>query len=258
MSRVLIINADDFGLDKDTNSAIVEAFKMKLCSSTTIMANGIAFDDAVMLAKDNGLLGRIGLHINLSEFNPLTSNMKSSSLFCCEDGTFNKAWKSQHKSGVLLDKSLRRLVADEVKAQIERCLNEGIKLTHVDSHIHIHTLPGICKVICNVAKQYNINKIRLSRNCGLIGATPHKKLYKYLFNRRLRFAGFKTTEYFGSIDDIKILLDEFPDILTSKSVEIMCHPRKMGDDTVDLNGLSLKDQILGIEKYDKAVSYLEL
>lgn len=256
--NVLIINADDFGLDSDTNSAIVQAFKLKLCSSTTIIANGNAFSEAVLLARENNFSNKIGVHINLSDFYPLTSQIMYNKLFCNDDGSFRTLWRTKYKHGVHINKSLRNLIANEMKAQIEKCLGEDIKPTHIDSHMHIHTLPGICKIICDVAKQYNINKIRLSRNCGLVGVPHYKVLYKYLFNKILGMKGFITTDYFGSIDDVKILQSKYPDITNCKSIEIMCHPRKLGNDIVDLNGLSLKEQIHSTVKCDLAVSYLDL
>lgn len=255
---MLIINADDFGLDNDTNNAIAEAFSLGLCTSTTIMANGKAFCEAVSIARELRFLNKIGVHINLSDFYPLTSDMMDSRVFCNNDGTFNKLWRQKYKAGIYISKSLEYLLINELKAQIERCISEGITPTHIDSHTHIHTLPGICKIVCDVARKYSINKIRISRNCGFVGMTQYKILYKYLFNKKLRMKGFKTTDYFGSIDDVKALQNKYPDISKYKSIEIMCHPRKQGHDIVDLNGLPLKNQILSTLNNDLAVSYLDL
>lgn len=42
----IIVNADDFGMSSQINHAIVEAFQKNLISSTTMMANMPAFDEA--------------------------------------------------------------------------------------------------------------------------------------------------------------------------------------------------------------------
>ena len=48
--KLLAINADDFGFTADVNAGIVEAHRNGVLTSTTLMANGDAFDDAVRLA----------------------------------------------------------------------------------------------------------------------------------------------------------------------------------------------------------------
>src|ERR1700730_13279363 len=49
--RRLIVNADDFGFTAGVNRAIVEAHTRGIVTSSALMANGRAFDDAVRLAK---------------------------------------------------------------------------------------------------------------------------------------------------------------------------------------------------------------
>src|SRR5256885_17249812 len=58
----LIINADDFGFTRGVNRAVVRAFKTGIVTSTTIMANGEAFEHAVELALANPGLG-VGCHL---------------------------------------------------------------------------------------------------------------------------------------------------------------------------------------------------
>ncbi|PYT08364.1 MAG: hypothetical protein DMF60_04915 [Acidobacteria bacterium] len=58
----LIVNADDFGFTRGVNRAVVRAFKSGIVTSTTIMANGEAFEDAVQLALANPGLG-VGCHL---------------------------------------------------------------------------------------------------------------------------------------------------------------------------------------------------
>ena len=64
MSRRLIVNADDFGFTHDVNAGIVEARRRGILRSTTLMANGAAFDDAVRLARENPDLD-VGCHLVL-------------------------------------------------------------------------------------------------------------------------------------------------------------------------------------------------
>jgi predicted glycoside hydrolase/deacetylase ChbG (UPF0249 family) len=49
----IIFNADDFGMGKGINSGILDCFNAGIVKSTTLVANGEAFDDAVGLALSN-------------------------------------------------------------------------------------------------------------------------------------------------------------------------------------------------------------
>jgi len=58
----VIINADDFGLTNGVNYGIIDSFLYGITTSTTLIANGSAFDHAVELASDHPDL-EIGVHL---------------------------------------------------------------------------------------------------------------------------------------------------------------------------------------------------
>ncbi|MBZ5628348.1 MAG: ChbG/HpnK family deacetylase [Acidobacteriia bacterium] len=60
----LIINADDFGLTRGVNRAIVEAHERGVVTSATLMASGSEFDEAVALARRLPRLS-VGCHVDL-------------------------------------------------------------------------------------------------------------------------------------------------------------------------------------------------
>ena len=74
---LVIVNADDFGQSVNVNRAIIDCFQKGLISSTTIMANMPAFDDAVDLAIENGFHQTVGVHLNLTDGEPLVSALRS-------------------------------------------------------------------------------------------------------------------------------------------------------------------------------------
>ena len=82
----LIINADDFGLTEGINDAIIEGHRRGIVTSTTLMANGPAFDNAAERGKSERALG-IGIHLNLSEGTPLSDPSQLQSLIN-EKGVF--------------------------------------------------------------------------------------------------------------------------------------------------------------------------
>ena len=60
----LIVNADDFGLHSAVNAGIIDGHRRGIITSTSLMAGGEAFTEAVSMAKQNPKLG-IGIHITL-------------------------------------------------------------------------------------------------------------------------------------------------------------------------------------------------
>ena len=63
-TKYLAVNADDFGFTRDVNAGIIEGHRNGILTSTTLMANGVEFDDAVRLAREHPTLD-IGVHFVL-------------------------------------------------------------------------------------------------------------------------------------------------------------------------------------------------
>ena len=73
MNKRIIINADDFGLCKGVNAAVLKAHTEGILTSTTIMANMSAANEAVQIAKKLPNLG-VGVHLNLYEGPPVSKD----------------------------------------------------------------------------------------------------------------------------------------------------------------------------------------
>ncbi len=71
MTRLLVVNADDFGLSKGQNYGIIEAHRHGIVTSTTAMVNGGAIAHAVELSQHAPELG-IGMHFVLTLGEPLS------------------------------------------------------------------------------------------------------------------------------------------------------------------------------------------
>lgn len=154
--KQLIINADDFGISKSANLAILKAAKDGVLTSASLMANAPAFEDAVSILEQlEGI--SIGVHLNIIEFSTLKEKLKHNSLLYDENG--------QYKNGFvqILLKSFNEGFLEEVerdfRLQIEKIL-EKTKVSHIDSHVHVHAIPGIFRIACKLAKEYGIKNIR--------------------------------------------------------------------------------------------------
>ena len=205
-----IVNADDFGLNEHCSKAIAQAFKKGLITDTTMMATGEYFDEAIELAKEQGFIDKIGIHLNLTEGEPLTEEIKGCPRFVT-DGRFNKQYD---RTKPLLNEE-KVAIEKELTAQVEKIQDAGIVITHADSHHHIHTGIFVAPIAAKVCKEHGITKMRLHRNLGHISAI--KRFVKNKYNRWLHKQGFITTNYFAYIIDIENT--EIPD-----NTEIMVHP----------------------------------
>ncbi|MBS1801647.1 MAG: ChbG/HpnK family deacetylase [Acidobacteria bacterium] len=213
-SRKIIVNADDFGMSAEVNRAIVEAFEKNVISSATLMANMPGFEEACALTHSHRLLGKIGVHLNLTEGYPLSAPIRRCPRFCDDVGRLRSR---NRQTRLRLSKEERLAVETEIAAQVKACLDRGLYPTHLDSHHHVHTEWAIGAAVITVAHQYGIKAVRLARNCGPgIGFTH--LLYKFLYNVRLRIYGLAKTRYFGSATDVQEILAATPD-----DVEIMVH-----------------------------------
>ncbi len=211
---MMIINADDYGLDIKTNDAIVESFQKGFISSTTLMANMSGFDDACEKAKLYGFESSIGIHLNLTSGRPLSEPIKSNRRFCDSTGHFFR----DKKSLFYLSKQDQSDIFNEYSAQIQKMKSSGINPTHIDSHHHFHTQLPLLSIVCRLAKSYQIPSIRLTRNCGE-GISAVKSLYKYMANNYIRTKGLSKLDYFGSVEDV-IHLNQ----VQHYKLEIMVHP----------------------------------
>jgi len=131
--KQLIVNADDLGYTKEINKGIMDAHKNGVVKSATVLVNREAFDDAVSLLADNPGLST-GLHIDLDSF-----------LEIKRPGGFI--------TGLKFD-ALQ--ISDEIIRQLDKFLNAGLELSHLDSHHHAHLLPEILPIVIAKAKELNV------------------------------------------------------------------------------------------------------
>ena len=71
MDKLLIVNADDFGLCKAQNYGIIEAFNHGVVTSTTAMVNMAAVEHAALLSAAAPELA-VGMHFVLTLGRPLS------------------------------------------------------------------------------------------------------------------------------------------------------------------------------------------
>lgn len=158
--RRLIVNADDFGLTDGVNRAIAEAHTNGIVTSSTLMANGPAFDDAIRLAKNLPELS-VGCHVVLIDGEPVLDAVRLSTITSNKSGpprfTDNlKSFAARALAG-RLDASQ---IESEAAAQIRKIQSAGITVSHLDSHKHTHLFPAVLRPVLRAARACGVRAIR--------------------------------------------------------------------------------------------------
>ena len=230
--RNIIINADDFGRHELINLAVERAFRSGLLRSATLMAGSIAFEDAVKVAKRNLGLG-VGIHFTLANGNPVLPAEEIPTLVNA-DGQFHGDYIKFLKRYLSGKISLEEVRA-ELAAQINKIRRAGIKITHFDSHQHLHHVPGIIEIALEVAKNIKAMRVANTRifdgeldSFGkFIGRLGLSSLAKYAA-KEARKRGIATPEHFAGIVAGESVSEDFMLKLLEKlaegTTEVMLHP----------------------------------
>ena len=160
MSR-LIINADDLGISPGTNRAIVGAFDDGVLTSASLMVNMPATDDAVRLIESRPGLA-VGLHVCLTSGRAVLPPGRVP-LLVNATGRFRHSflglWRllASHRRAAAIEQ-----IESEARAQWDRARALGIDPGHVDSHQHVHMLPGMMPIMARLTASARV-PLRVSR-----------------------------------------------------------------------------------------------
>jgi hopanoid biosynthesis associated protein HpnK len=155
--KELILNADDFGMTRGVNEGIIRAYREGTLTSTTLMANGEAFDDAVERARANPELG-VGCHLVLVGGKCVAPKESVPSLLDA-DGNLPESlplFVARISSGLIRAEEIER----ELRAQIAKVRAAGIEPSHLDTHKHTHAHPRVMEALGKVAQECGITRVR--------------------------------------------------------------------------------------------------
>jgi predicted glycoside hydrolase/deacetylase ChbG (UPF0249 family) len=209
----IIANADDFGLNASVNKAILFCFEKEYINSATLLTNTPGFDEAVQIIKDNACISNIGVHVNLADCRPLTS---VPARLLNADGT----WCPGQTNNILarFTRREKHALLQEIHAQIDRALQHGVPVSHIDSHYHLHTLPSLSGLFLQVARHYNL-RLRLAqtyREGSYLKYWYRRYINQRLIDNKLNYADkFETVAYFLSNGQTRP---------GHETVEVMLHP----------------------------------
>ena len=217
----IIVNADDCGKNKLVDAAIEKCINAGEITSTSIMANMDDFKGALDLYNRYSNCISFGFHVNLTEGAPLTNQRELTECGIAEfdeDGKLKLCGNKQRKH--YYSRNARKAIKNEIEAQISRLENSGIKISHIDSHHHIHTDFWVLIVVLKVAKEHNIDKIRgisnyTSRGISLFARTMWRRIVKLIY------PSIHMTDYFTSFN---AFVNNKVNNTSDGTIELMTHP----------------------------------
>jgi hopanoid biosynthesis associated protein HpnK len=162
--RRLIVNADDFGFTAGVNRGIVEAHSRGVVTSSTLMANGQAFFDAVQLAQTMPQLS-VGCHVVLIDGQPLLDPKSISSLV--DRNADRNSGSLRFRDGIrgfavraLAGRLDPREIEAEATAQIRKLQAAGIVVSHLDTHKHTHLFPRVLRPLLQAGAACGVRALR--------------------------------------------------------------------------------------------------
>lgn len=238
--RLLVVNADDFGLTSGVDRAILRAGVDGIVTSTSVLATGPTLAGSVSGLRASAL--GIGAHlIAVGGAPPLLSAREVPSLVDGQ-GRLPRSWHA------FVGRSGRRAIDPddlerEFSAQIESLIASNLHLTHLDTHQNIHLLPSVARVVVRLARRFDVGFIRIPRTKGYSPLAMGVRMLSRRLTRRVTGAGLAMTGATVGLDEAGALHETaLRDAIGRLGVagvdaaDIVCHPGEAGDAELEATG----------------------
>jgi chitin disaccharide deacetylase len=253
----LIVNADDLGADEARNNGIFAAIEAGTVTSTSILPNGPALEDAVCrISTLHSQNVSFGIHLNLSEGKPLSSGLRH---LTGPDGSFLGKAATQRLLMRRGDLELETEIRKEIDAQILLLQSSGVPIDHLDGHQHVHVFPAAIMLAAEAAKTYGILWMRIPEehpdDCLADSLSPAMCEEARFFSGHAQAArpllaemGISATSHFrglylkGKLPASRWM--EFLDAIPRGLTELMVHPGRAADPAIPgpFSGFSTADR----------------
>ncbi len=228
MSRTrLVVNADDLGAHPKIDEGVLLARAQGIVTSASVLVTGPSASEAVARARAQKL--GLGVHLCLTtHLEPAAPSLQVRSL--APGGRFRKDWRELSLAwlGGLIP---RAEVERELYAQVDRAAKLGFTPDHLDTHQHLHLLPGLRSMVERLAASLKLplrwpveapgldwaRRPLAALKTGLLDALALARPRPLA--RRVRSMGAFDT---GALDEAQLIrrLESLPE----GDVELFCHP----------------------------------
>ena len=147
-AKILIVNADDFGLTAGVSRGILEAHRTGIVTSTTLLVNRAIPPAQVEELKTSGL--GVGVHLNLTLGTPVADPKRVPSLVDREGRFVRDA-----------NEAAARATVDEARIELGTQIDAFRRImgrfpTHLDTHHHVGRLPPVLELVLDFARALRV------------------------------------------------------------------------------------------------------
>lgn len=191
----IITNADDFGMNDEVTEATIECFENGSLTSATIMPRMPATEKALAYALKRPDLS-FGVHLTFvcDTVEAPVSDAAGLPTLAGPEGRFlpsNRVRIMALRNRIPVDE-----IAREAEAQIRLIQSRGVRISHVDSHGHLHKFRPFRAALARILPGLGITRVRSSQDIYL--KKPWKSFnywYGPVWRSKLRRM-FRTTDHF--------------------------------------------------------------
>jgi predicted glycoside hydrolase/deacetylase ChbG (UPF0249 family) len=152
----LIIHADDLGISAGVNRAIFDAHVNGVVTSASLLMGGEQIEAALRELKAHPLLDT-GVHLCLHDERPVATPASIPSLLG-ESGRLLPLGQVIKRIATGVIRSAQ--IEAEYEAQVARAHDHGLRVTHLDSHCHLHAFPPVALAATRIAHRFGIKCLR--------------------------------------------------------------------------------------------------
>jgi len=166
---VAVVHADDIGMCHAANLGAFEALSRGPATCGSVMVPCPWFEEAAAQARDDPQLD-LGVHLTLNaewepyRWGPVAGPDAVPSLVDSRGAFFRTAAET-------VASAASREVEIELRAQIDRALDAGIDITHIDAHMGTVFAPGLVEIYAALAREYRVPAFLARPSAEQLGAT---------------------------------------------------------------------------------------
>ena len=196
--RLLIVNADDFGLTAGVCRGVLRAHERGVVRSTSALVIAPAFTDHAAALASSGLAA--GAHFAAVGEDPPVLSAREIPTLVDDRGRFPLRWSEfvrRSARGAVDTDDLRR----EFAAQLEVLTGHGIRPSHLDSHQNLHLWPQVANVVLELATAHGVRAVRVPRTLRWGPVSLGVRTLSSALRRRLTAVGVAFTAASVGLDE---------------------------------------------------------
>ncbi|MCX7619513.1 MAG: ChbG/HpnK family deacetylase [Acidimicrobiales bacterium] len=165
--KLLIVNADDYGLTVGVSRAILHAHRAGVVTSTSVLTLAPGFEKTAHWLHDAPELG-VGAHLAAVGEDPPLLSAREVPTLVDKKGKLWLSWRQflpRAAAGRIDPDDLRR----EFAAQLQKLDDAGLRIDHLDTHQNLHLWPMVRDVVFELGEQRGIRAVRVTRSAARTG-----------------------------------------------------------------------------------------